>query len=508
MDKLFDKNFRSIFFLIILFELLSFAVYLFPGLSNWLFIILAIVAFIVTLIKLEYGIYLLLAELLLTSKGYLFYFEYQGVTISFRIALWLIIISVWLALKLIDWFKNKKIDLALVKSRFFPYYLGLFIFIFASLINGLINALINRTEFSNLFFDFNAWLYFLLIFPIYDAFNNKPNLKVIFQIFLASLSWLSLETLGLLYAFSHNFSLAIFELYGWLRISGVGEITLIQGGFYRIFLQAQIFVLIGIFIYLFYLSRTLNQKINDKKSLIIVSLCLATLLATILVSFSRSFWFGLFGGLICWWLLDILVIKIKFRQFIFKNVLLLGALLFSVILVVIIVKFPLPEPTGGFATTEILALRAGQISDEAAAASRWQLLPKLWQKIMEQPIFGSGFGATVTYQTNDPRILESNPTGLYTSYAFEWGWLDLWLKLGLLGVLIYLYLIFQLIYRVLSKKFAPVQNYPLLLSLITGIIVIALVNIFSPYLNHPLGIGYLILATYLIDYYTEGKALA
>jgi hypothetical protein len=37
------------------------------------------------------------------------------------------------------------------------------------------------------------------------------------------------------------------------------------------------------------------------------------------------------------------------------------------------------------------------------------------------------------------------------------------------------------------------------LSLATGLIVLMAVNIFSPYINHPLGIGYIILAAAMME---------
>ena len=106
---------------------------------------------------------------------------------------------------------------------------------------------------------------------------------------------------------------------------------------------------------------------------------------------------------------------------------------------------------------------------------------------------GQGFGATVTYRTNDPRALASSPNGLYTTYTFEWGWFDIWLKLGLLGLLAYLGLIFKII-----KDGLKINSY-FSLSLVTGLLVLITVNIFSPYVNHPLGIGYIILTIAMMD---------
>ncbi len=106
---------------------------------------------------------------------------------------------------------------------------------------------------------------------------------------------------------------------------------------------------------------------------------------------------------------------------------------------------------------------------------------------------GSGFGATVTYQSSDPRLVAASANGLYTTYAFEWGWLDVWLKLGIFGLLAYLALFAKIIFNGLK-----IGGY-LSLSLATGLAVLIAVNIFSPYLNHPLGIGYLILAAAMIE---------
>jgi len=61
-----------------------------------------------------------------------------------------------------------------------------------------------------------------------------------------------------------------------------------------------------------------------------------------------------------------------------------------------------------------------------------QLRPLL-DAIAQHPWLGSGFGRTVTYRSTDPRVLADHPAGAYTTTAFEWGYLDIALKIGLLG---------------------------------------------------------------------------
>ncbi len=544
-----NKIFRNTFFLIILAELLSFLGYYYPEANGLAFFLIVILTISVSLYRLEYGLYILFTELFIGSFGYLFYFAAEGFTISVRLALWLIVMSVCLAKIIIQPLKTKRLNLDFIKFREFSPFMVLFIFIGWGALNGWLNS----NSLSNIFFDFNNWFYFLLIFPVFAVFKNSRDLNIIKQIFFAAITWLSLKTIILAYFFSHNFNGFIIDLYRWVRNSGVGEITTVQAGFSRIFMQSHIFILIGFFIALFYLlkiviarsdgetchsglslprttirgagiqgqtvepllSPTHRSRVepgmaedefnllpssltNDKKKMFIIFFLFSALfLSAIIISFSRSFWLGLSAGAVFVWLIALFKLKIKFKKFVIYNSLILLSIFLSLLLTVAVIKIPYPSLTGGFDPASALSQRATQITNEAGASSRWQLLPVLWQEIKTAPIMGRGFGATVTYKTNDPRILAANPDGLYTTYAFEWGWLDVWLKLGLLGLLAYLGLFIKIIIDGLKT-----HSY-LALSLTAGLIVLMVVNIFSPYINHPLGIGYLIITACLINFIKE-----
>jgi len=490
INNFFNKNLRFIFLFIILAEILSFLGYYYQLINFAAFFAIVILVLILSLYRLEYGLFILLAELLVGSFGYLFYFESGGFKISIRIALWLIIMSVWLAGALIKLVKTKRLELDFSRSSYFPYFLALFIFI----ISGVINGFLKNNSLNNIFFDSNNWLYFLLIFPIFAILQTDDNLKIVKQIFLAAVSWLSIKTIILAYIFSHSFNFFILDLYLWVRRSGVGEITQVVPGFSRIFMQSHIFVLIGFFILLFYLLKNLKEKqvILNKQNFILIGFS-TLLLSTIIISFSRSFWLGLVAGAVFISLTAIFKLKIGLKKFIIFNSTVALTIILSLFLTLLIIKFPFPSPAGNFDAANLLGERATQITNEAGASSRWQLLPELWQKIKTAPILGRGFGATVTYKSNDPRVLAANHEGEYTTYAFEWGWLDIWLKLGILGLLIYLILFSKIIYDGLN-----INSY-FSLSLATGLILILAVSIFSPYANHPLGIGYLIIAAVMME---------
>ncbi len=509
INSLINKKFNLIILIIFITELLSFLGYFFPLFNQSMFIILSIFFLIISLWRLEYGLLILLAELFIGSFGYLFYFEYHGFTLSIRLALWLIVMSVWLEKTMVDWFKRKRLEVEFGQSIFFHFYIILFIFI----LWGVINGLLNNNYLSYVIQDAQRWLYFALILPIFAVIKNIATIKNILRILLAAITWLSLETIFLLYVFSHNLNGFAQTLYRWVRLSEVGEVTQIQGGFFRIFFQSHIHVLIGFFIIIllltFYLLNKPGKKrlINDKNFLILFGLiCLC--LTAILISFSRSFWFGLFGGMIILWLIWLIGLKLSWQKFFFINSLLFLATVISFLLIITAVKLPYPRPTGGFNTTDLFGARATLISGEAGASSRWALLPKLWSGIIRSPILGHGFGSTITYYTNDPRILQSNPSGEYTTYAFEWGWLDIWLKLGLIGLIVYLILWSKIIITAIKIKLSGIEKM-IILGLATGAFVLILVNVFSPYVNHPLGIGYLMIISALVDYYyKQAKALA
>ena len=236
MNKIFNNNGKLILGLIILAELFSIFTFYIPLFNNLAVLLIALLALILTLYRRDYGVLLLLIELFIGSKGYLFYFEAQGVQVSLRIILWLIVMTVWAVSFASHWLKTKEFPWPSVKK--FPFF-----WIFGALgflvIFGLLNGVLRNHDFSNLFFDFNGWLYFALLFPFYDVFivsqNRKDSWKRLEQIFVLAVLWLSIKTLLLLYFFTHNIPSILPDLYRWVRLSGVGEITSAPGGFFRIF---------------------------------------------------------------------------------------------------------------------------------------------------------------------------------------------------------------------------------------------------------------------------------
>ncbi len=459
--------------LIVLAELFSIFTFYIAGFNNVATLLIALIALILTLYRLDYGVLLLLVELFIGSKGYLFYFESPGLQISIRIILWLIVMTVWLVLFGSKWLRTKKFPWPKVQK--FP-----FIWAFGALalfvIWGAVSGWLRGNGQSDLFFDFNGWLYFSLLLPSYEVFIVSPrraeNWLRLRQILVLAVLWLAVKTLVLLYFFTHNVPSLLPDLYRWVRLSGVGEITPAPGGFFRIFFQSHIFLLL--------LAPFLDWELSKKRSVGIWAL-LILVWAGIIVSMSRSFWLALLATLV-------LMLLVIWKQKGIKATLIHAGryiilLILSLALVFAVAKFPLPPVAGNF-DLSLFADRANLGQDESAISSRWALLDALKVKLSEHPIIGSGFGTLVTYKSSDPRVAETTADKMYTTYAFEWGWLDVWVKLGLLGLLAYLYLLFLII------KKAGIEEIALALS----VVALVVANIFTPYTNHPLGITWVILA--------------
>lgn len=499
INKKLIKYFFGSIFLVEYFSLIG---HIFPLVNAVCFFIIIILFVLISIYKIEYGLYILFAELFIGSFGRLFAVNVFDFSLSIRIAMWFFFLLVWFSKEIIRLLRGqtnwKNIIGIKSESNYLLYtFFALFIFI----ILGFVNGLIMHQSFSHVFLDFNGWLYFVLLFPVLGILENKKNIEALLPIIIFSAIWISIKTFFLLFVFSHNMQSLIPEFYAWVRDTRIGEITQMQGGFYRIFMQSHIFVMVAFFLILTLFAK--NFSISSKrinKEFFIYYFLIIFFLAVNLISLSRSNWLGLAFGLLLFGFF--LLFEYGFKKSFFITLIIFSNLLFSVGLIAVIVKFPYPNPMGGFSTSELLGDRAKQLSGEAGVSSRWSLLSPLWQEIKTAPFLGKGFGATVTYKSSDPRVLEMNSNGTYTTSAFEWGWLDIWLKIGAFGVLAYL-LIFAIIAKIFIKKiyknkkniFETVTFETFIPAFFISLVVIAVINTFSPYLNHPLGIGYLMIVS-------------
>ncbi|XOU94879.1 MAG: O-antigen ligase family protein [Candidatus Kerfeldbacteria bacterium] len=477
----FGQYFKVTFWIIVIFEILSFLGHNFNIVNSIIFGLLVLTTLVITIWKVEFGFWIVAVELFIGSLGYLFFIDFDEFRISIRLGLFLAVMLGWL----INTIRTKKFEF--YKSYYWKPLLLLSVF----LLLGLIFGLRNGNDLKDIFFDFNAYLYFGLIFVAFSVIKSKERVNNLIQILVASISALFLKTIFILFYFSHVFNENLISMvYRWIRDTRVGEISPIVSNFYRVFFQGHIWALF-LFVIFLLIIILLNKDQIGKRNYIFSWIIMIISSLMIIISFSRSFWLALSINiiLIFWYLIK--KEKIKIKQVIKILVISLLVLIIELGFITGLVNIKLPN-FGNDSSVSIASLIRDRISDtdEAAFASRYELLKPLTYKYLENPFIGSGFGTTVTYETKDPRS-----KGNYTTYAFEWGYLDILTKIGLFGFLAYLFFIYKIFKQGINLlKISSNRNeYVLILGLLFSLCILLLVHMTTPYLNHPLGIFLLII---------------
>jgi len=455
-------------------ELLSWLGWSYPVLGVILCCLIAIAWLWLAYKNLAVGIVLLLVELIVGSLGYLLSLKIGDQVYSIRLVLFLA------ALALLVWkiVINHKFVIWQYRGR--ARYLVVLIVIGWGVAVGLFRG----NNFGDLFLDSNNYLYLLLFPLIIEAWlTDRKGIIKYTQLFITSaLVWLSLKTILTLYFFSHVDAVNLFPYYQWWRQTGFGEITYVAGSFFRVFSQSQVFAALASLGLLYYLWQQIKDKVNYKKLFLPLVLTWINLV-TLVASFSRSFWLGCIVTLT-------LLILIEFFRSEFKlwlgYILVVATLVLSAIgTILLITEISWPLVPIGATSAQVFSQRLGQ--GEAASESRLKLLPPLTKAILKNPILGSGLGTVVTYYSTDPRAVQftAGQSGEKTTYAFEWGYLDMWLKFGLVGLLLFLGFIIRGLWPA-ALGFWQQTNTGVIFVMALTLLVI---NITTPYLNHPLGLG-------------------
>ena len=448
-------------------------------------ILISLVVLALSIWKLELGLLVAFTELMVGSHGHLFSFD----SFSIRMGIFVAVMLAWVVRVAL-----KKSQYRYDDARLYPWLLlGL-----AVVVGGVIGWA-RGNDLMNVFNDMNAYFYALYLLPMLSVNWVATKRRQLLQVLSAGVTWLIVETLALLYVFSHASEGLEEVLYTFFRDARIAELTRVSGDIFRVFLQSQFWVIVGLFV-LVSLCVLLWQRKQDRW---LVYLGLVGSMATIVISMSRSFWLGVFIGILA--ALAFLFNKKKFKfipawkSFVGRIMIVCSAAIVSIVLLFGIVAFPFPDNLGGGGFGSLLADRATEL-DEAAARSRWNLVEPMMLQIKKLPFTGSGFGTVIEYESEDPRMVATGGTA--ETYAFEWGWLDVWLKMGFLGILAFVWLF---VFYVLSLWNSAKKGDAgwLMVAFLRSVVALFVLHVFTPFLNHPIGLGFLI---FLIPFLTPSEA--
>ncbi len=487
---------------------LSFFGFLYPWINTVLFWLIVFGAGVMVWRRSEYGIFILALELAIGNKGLLFSIPIGELVLSLRHALFGIVMLAWL----IHLLRNRQVRLFATRYRWFYLALGLAVLLGA--INGWF-----RNPPDVWFFDFNAYLFFLIALPLFDSVKNVIQARQLWSWLIGGMLAISVITVGISIIFATvyfkpniviatkidesqllkltqiglspeqarlaqttslpsaklklNWSEVTPErpiIYRWLKDTGTAEVSYLGNRIFRVFMSSQVYVIFGLFIGLGALLYQRGWGIKDRW--FEITSCLLFGL-TLIICFSRSFWLGLLAGFIAQ--IFLLPRRIAFR---FILIILIAAGLLGGI-----VMLSMPEARLVFTERITSFFRP---ATEIAASNRLQLLPSITDKIKERPILGSGFGTTVAFKALIPGTTDVE---FIKVYLYEWAYLDMTVKIGLIGVIFYLAWLGSILAAAWAARRSVPDQRPMIDGLIAGLIALIALNAFTPYLNHPLGIG-------------------
>jgi hypothetical protein len=466
-----SMTWRAVFGAAALLELASFLTFLAPSTRPYALGIAAAFAVFLAVRDLRGLFGWLLLDAVVASHGHLLFVEHDGTRLTLRMILFVALAFGWLVRQA----KNRGESLLHLRRDGLLWPLALVI---AAVAWGVIRGLMLGRGFGAVVDDGNAYA-FLLVVPIaLDLAGRREDFSWLTRVFAGAALWLSVKSLLLLYAFTHGAQKSLPDLYRWQRTYWLTEITpLGGGGWYRVFAASDVFLIVAVLVGGLLLSHRHSRRLFAWT---------ATAVAAFLLSMSRSFWLGATVGAAAGLFLALrrrmLDIKDAFR--LAAGFLVLG--IAGAAFVGAAALFPLPAPTGSDAFFGAFGSRFG--ASDAAVSSRWKQLPPLEEAIGRSPILGSGFGAAITYRSDDPRIQDLYPDGVITTPAIEWQYLEIWLKTGLLGLAAVAWLWWAVGRKlVAATEKAAGSDRPLSIAFFMSFMAFVAANVFTPYVNHPLG---------------------
>ncbi len=396
-----------------------------------------------------------IGELVTGGKGYVLSLHLGSTNISLRMIVFAIVLITAIPLVLKQWSELRKSIL----SNAFLAFIGW-------LIVAIVVALVRGIHLGAIYSDANAFVFLALLPAWWVLLRQDERWKeLVIAVLLGGATIVGLMSWVFVLLFARTLP-NIHHWYSWIRNSGLGEVTYINNNIYRVFLQSQIY---GVLVVLGSLAIWLRQRTPRWW---LVPMAFSAL--AVYISLSRSFWLGLTAA-------GIVLIVISLRRRSWRElkkwwiVVPLG--IFAWAMMVWAISWPAFSLHGSDAA---VGSRFNGSGSENAATARTKQFKPLLKAIGRHPVIGSGFGQTVTYFSTDPTV-----HGWRTTFAFELGYLDLWLKIGLLGMVLYVWWLFTLFRKMKTKAWA--------LPLMIGGIALLVIHLTTPYLNHPLGLGWLML---------------
>ena len=454
----------------------SFLGWQWPTLGVLFWLALVFLAFAVTLVSPPAGVAIVVAELILGGKGYLFSLPEGSSDISFRLGIFLAVV----AGSLPHLIRGKNFWGS--QWRFRWVWLLLLGFAVWAAVVGVLRG----HGLGAVFNDANAYL-FLGLVPAFGLVRTRHALRSVLWVSAAAVFVLALKTALVQGLFTHLPSTELVSLYKWVRDTGVGEVTYITGHLYRVFFQSHVWG-----IYAFFAG--IGLALADAQRRWLWTGVAGAGAYVVVVSLSRSFWLGAgFAAVVG-------VLGLLGRRSLrscFAPVALSASAALLIAYVGFLWTLNFPALWGGAGSGGSLVRNRTEVSTESAASSRRELLPAMHTTILQHALTGSGFGTSITYRSLDPRVnVTRDPRGTpYTAQAFELGYHGFAVHGGVPLALALLAAFAWVLWQGVTILRLRTTERPLVAGLWASALALFVLHLTTPYLNHPLGLGMLMLVT-------------
>ncbi len=330
------------------------------------------------------------------------------------------------------------------------------------------------------------YLFFLYYFPlrslIKDSEYKAEFLSVSQSLIIAAVigSALFMGTTFALY--SSHFLVLQDTYYHWFRDVANGKITALPFNFFRIVLNEQLLLIPLILVATDSLIKrqALFSSITKWRHYILIG----ALLGILAINITRIY-------LIAWVIGLAFLISKRF----FKRWLTISALS-GVAFLTIFTTIHTISSRGTSLGLELFGLRLQSIVSPAiedSSLSRTLLLPKIIAKIKSHPILGNGLADTVTvYSPGVKRDI--------TTPQFDWGWLEIWAELGIIGLLAWALSCGLLLLRMLQSQAPSWQA--------ASLVALGACTITAPVIFHVLGIVWLVILLSTLNLSSPNPATA
>lgn len=408
----------------------------------------------------DWALYLVLSEIFLGGAGH--FVEFLGLSIrTIFIGFYLVLWGADQIGKEIFW-KKLKIHKTLTKIL-----LVFCILLFFSAVIGFSN----NNSFKFIIQSLIPFSFLILIFPAHHVFQNERTQHYLARNICVYIIGSAIFSLFIFWLYSSGSGVLQDGFYHWYRDVGMGKITDIGNGFFRIVEPEHLLLVPFILIICSLLMR--NEKHHKMWRLLLI---LAVI--TLVLNLSRGYFLALAAGLL------VLKYKHKWHRWFTVSAATLGLTL------LLFISINLLASQGKILGLELFGIRMASITQpqiEISAATRLMILPKILEIIKTHPILGTGVGSSVTYFN----------TLIYdevTTRQFDWGFLQMWVELGLFGMLSFLGLVAFTIFKLINKIRQYTDYHDFDVGLLGGLIAFLVMNVTAPALFHIFGIIYLIFA--------------